>query len=347
MMPAPMSIGVESVFPAAASRDDVIRSAHRSVSAYTSNPSAFNGLSDLNKYYFGRRCDGVVTYRTRGSTSIVFGGPVCAPRDRVSLLHEFDAHCRSRGHRVLALQVGAEDVGTFTALGFLVNRIGSSYALRLDDFGLGGKRFVKLRNKIARARRAGVEVREVPYGSVAADIARIDTRWLWSMEHGGGRELDFLTGSMGDVLQAHRRLFVAEAGGRPIGYVSYVPSYGPRPGWLHDLTRRVPTAPPGTMELINVTAIEQFRSERTGWLHFGFTPFVDLAPTVVRGRHSRVLEWAIDTIAEHGAALYPGRTQVEYKTKWGTETADAEYMAFRGCRSLLDIVNALRVTGVV
>ncbi len=108
-------------------------------------------------------------------------------------------------------------------------------------------------------------------------------------------------------------------GGRPIGYVSYVPSYGPRPGWLHDLTRRVPTAPPpGTMELINVTAIEQFRSERTGWLHFGFTPFVDLAPTVVRGgRHSRVLEWAIDTIAEHGAALYPGRTQVEYKTKWG------------------------------
>ncbi len=113
-----MSIGVESVFPAAASRDDVIRSAHRSVSAYTSNPSAFNGLSDRNEYYFGRRCDGVVTYRTRGGAPRSYSVVRCVrPRDRVSLLHEFDAHCRSRGHRVLALQVGAEDVGAFTALG--------------------------------------------------------------------------------------------------------------------------------------------------------------------------------------------------------------------------------------
>ncbi|MCQ4118937.1 bifunctional lysylphosphatidylglycerol flippase/synthetase MprF [Rhodococcus tibetensis] len=333
--------------PPTEAHEYVVRSAHRLVSAYSENPSAFNGLSDRNDYYFGRHCDGVVAYRNRGHSAVIFGGPICAPEARAALLEEFSAHCASHRRRIVAIQVGEQDADAYAQLGFRLNQIGSSYAVDLRTFGLTGKRFVKLRNKISRARRAGVEVHERVYDDVARDIDRIDTRWLWAMEHGGDRELDFLTGSMGDTLQAHRRLFVAEMAGRPIGYVSYSPSYGARTGWLHDLTRRVPTSPPGTMELINVTAMNTFHTEDVRWLHFGFTPFVDLSPANDVERSSPIMKWAIGMIAEHGSALYPGRSQVEYKTKWGTEPASAEYIAFRGMLSPLDMVNALRVTGVV
>ena len=85
-----------------------------------------------------------------------------------------------------------------------------------------------------------------------------------------------MVGEIGGPDDHDRRIFlVLDAGEQPIAFISYVPVFGnERPGYLHDLTRRVPDAPSGTMELCNAEAIARLKAEGVKYLHFGFTPFI-------------------------------------------------------------------------
>jgi hypothetical protein len=57
-------------------------------------------------------------------------------------------------------------------------------------------------------------------------------------------------------------------------FITYVPVWGERPGVLHDLTRKRPTAAVGALELCNAVALDRFIAEGMPFLHFGFTPFI-------------------------------------------------------------------------
>ena len=122
-----------------------------------------------------------------------------------------------------------------------------------------------------------------------------------------------------------RRVFVAEQDGRVLGFITYVPAWGSRPGWLHDLTRRLPQAPPGVMELVNATAAARFADEGARFLHFGLTPFVvdDDEPDA----DSRTLARVIRLLGRH-AFVYPARSQAEYKLKWAPDVIEREWIAF-------------------
>lgn len=121
-----------------------------------------------------------------------------------------------------------------------------------------------------------------------------------------------------------------------------MPVWGERPGWLHDLTRRVSDAPPGTMELCNHLAIERFREEGAEYLHLGFTPFIP-GPEPELPEASRFASWVIDKLATHGKVVYPAQDQVRYKRKWAPSVIESEYVAFRPL-SLRAIWDLLRLT---
>ena len=146
---------------------------------------------------------------------------------------------------------------------------------------------MQLRNKVSRSRRAGVQVAEVGVdvpatASASGQLDDLDAQWL-AAKGRHTKELTFLVGERGGPAAALRRLFVAQdAQGEPLAYVSFSPTWGPQSGWLHDLSRRRPDAPPGALEHVVVTAVERFRSEGAGFLHFGFTPFTSLD-----GRHEQ------------------------------------------------------------
>ena len=55
-----------------------------------------------------------------------------------------------------------------------------------------------------------------------------------------------MVGERGGAAGAMRRMFIAtDADGHVLGYITFSPVYGRRSGWLHDLSRRRPDAPPG------------------------------------------------------------------------------------------------------
>lgn len=306
------------------------------LAASSDNPSAFLALNSGNRYFTVPGLDGVIAYRESGRRLVQFGGPF--GKDGAELLRRFGAGRR----RVVAVQVQAGDVALYEAAGYTVNQVGASYAVDLAEFTLRGRRFVKLRNKIARATRGGLVVAEVAQPDWDERMRALDKRWL-AAKGKHTKELEFLVGEYGGPVQSARRLFIGTIDGELAGYVSYSPAHGSRPGWLYDLSRRLPDGPPGIMEAINSVAVQTFQAEGGPWLHFGFTPFTGLSPDLAPASASRWFDWLVRQLAARGAAVYPAATQLAYKEKWAPHAIIPEYVAFQGRASLygfLQVFNA-------
>ena len=52
----------------------------------------------------------------------------------------------------------------------------------------------------------------------------------------------------------------------------------------------------------------------------------------------------LSLLADHGSAVHPAQTQVEYKTQWYPDTVLPEHIGFHGCMSLKAVWNISRVT---
>ncbi|MCX4903568.1 DUF2156 domain-containing protein [Streptomyces sp. NBC_00878] len=315
-----------------------------------SHSSAFLAMNRGNQRFHADGVDGFVPYREGGRRHLFqLGGPVCAAPDQERLLGALLARADDEGRRVTAVQLSRADAELHARHGFVVNRFGASFSIALDGYSLGGQRMVKVRNMVNRARREGVTVTEVPGGErdgeeVGAALDAVDAAWLRAKGR-HVKELDFLIGERGGPGAPHRRLFTALHEGRTVGYVSYSPVFGERAGRLYDLTRRLPDAPPGTVELMFATALRQFQDEGCGWLHLGFTPFVHLRPDAAEpGPASRVLRRCVELLAAKGQAVYPAAAQESFKLKWRPQLIEPEYLAFQGGVSPAAVWRLMRLT---
>jgi lysylphosphatidylglycerol synthetase-like protein (DUF2156 family) len=210
--------------------------------------------------------DGVIAYRLAGRRQVVqIGSVYAAAADQDRLFAAFHAWAGQLRRRICAVQLTAADLPMYGAAGYRLGQLGASYSVALDGFGLTGRKFEKVRNKIARARRAGITVVELgvdhPYDErIATRLDELDAHWL----AGKGRHakrIEFMVGERDRPGSEFRRLFMACSGGEPVAYVSYAPAFGAEPGWLYDLTRRDPRSAPGVVELIFVEALQRFQRE--------------------------------------------------------------------------------------
>ncbi len=310
------------------------------------HPSGYLATSSRNCAFTVDDIPGFIAYRRQGKHLWLFGGVHAKPEDAAKLIDRFVAFAAEKRLRVAAVQVRQSQVELFASRGFTVNQMGTTYAVALKGYSFGGGKKMQLRNKIQKARREGLRVvelgKDVPRDARwFAKLEEVSARWL---EAKGKKELDFMIGELGTPEDEDRRIFlVLDEQEKPIAFITYVPVWGDeRPGYLHDLTRRVPEAPAGTMELCNAEAIERFKNEGAQYLHFGFTPF--LIDEEENGTASRWVHRLIHGLRKYGKKLYPVDSQVAYKTKWGTDIVEREYVAARpiSFRTVFDLVALTR-----
>jgi lysylphosphatidylglycerol synthetase-like protein (DUF2156 family) len=305
------------------------------------HPSGYFALAPRNSCYMLPGVPGFISYRRQGRHSVMFGGVHAPEEHRALLLHGFIAEAERRRERVIAVQVRAPQMSLFAERGFTVNQFGTSYGVRLADHSFAGTSRMKLRNKIKRARTAGLRVlevgRELPNDEATfARLRAVSADWLRAKKK---KELDFMIGELGEPADVERRIFVVvDRAGGVVGFITYVPAFGLLPGYLHDLTRRLPAAPTGAMELCNATAMERLRADAEH-LHFGFTPFLTGGQEEPPGS-SRMVTLIVRLLGRYGRFIYPAQSQVDYKLKWGPQIVEPEYIAFRplSVRAVIDLL---------
>jgi lysylphosphatidylglycerol synthetase-like protein (DUF2156 family) len=319
---------------------------HEMIANYSDNPSAFLALNSGNSYFTTPGSPGVIVYRRSGRYLVQFGGVFAPPGLAPALLAEFVRFAGEHGTRIVSIQLQRADTELYRQQGFTVNQVGASYAIDLSGFSLGGTRFMSLRNKITRAHRGGLTVVEASNDQWSDGADAVDQAWLRGKGE-SAKPLEFLVGQRGGLAQVQRRLFIGLKDGEPAGYISYSPVYGSRPGWLHDLSRRLPDDLPGILEAINLAAIEQFRAEGVAWLHFGFTPFTSLDAGLEIGGYSPGFSWFVDQLGAHGEAVYPAKTQLAYKQKWAPQVVLPEYVAFLGRAQLGGFIHVFKASNAL
>jgi lysylphosphatidylglycerol synthetase-like protein (DUF2156 family) len=323
--------------------------AHRALQAHADSPSAFLALNEGTCYFTSPDVDGFIAYRMQGGYLIQIGGVVADAQRREQLLADFLAFAKSHGKKVCTVQLRAGDLDLYGRHGFKINQLGLSYSLDVLAFKTAGNRFLSMRNKISRAKKAGVVVLEVGKDIPDSEATRGQMQELtnaWLKAKGKKKLLEFMVGDLAP--NPCRRIFAAYLNEEMLGFISYVPSYGEFEGVMHDLTRRRSDAPPGVMELINVVAIERFRAEGVRYLNFGLTPFcgVDEAHDRHTSR-SPFLSWLIAALEKYGKAVYPALAQVQYKLKWQPMQVTPEYVAFHQGFRLSGLVRLLQLTRTI
>jgi lysylphosphatidylglycerol synthetase-like protein (DUF2156 family) len=297
-------------------------------SRFVNHPSGFLACSPANRQFRQAGLEGFISYRVQGRHWIALGGVHAPVEQAAALLDAFLEAAKADRRRALFVQVPQHQVPLFEGAGAIVNRLGSTFALRLAGYTLKGTAKIPLRNKIHKAQRAQLHVVEVGRdlamdGALREQIARVSQAWLRDK---GKKELAFMIGASSDAHDGYRRTFAAvDATGTVAAFITYVPVWGTLPGFLHDLSRRAPDAPTGAMELINSFAIARMQSEGAAYLHFGFTPFVMTGEEPPSA--SRLMSRISTFLYQHGSFVYPAESQASYKRKWGADVVMPEYIA--------------------
>lgn len=311
--------------------------------------SGFLAMNRSVNHYLCNNPAGLIPYaRASSKDLVVHGGVYANPSDKSQAFALFNDHAHNNGLRISGLQLQAEDAKLFASNGYIVNQFGSSYSLNIENYDLRGRRFVKIRNMISRARREGVQIesydQQPPW--LEQELNDIDKEWLGTK---GALKKDyrFMVGERGGEGNKFRRLYCARVDGQVIAYVTFSPVYGDQAGWLYDLTRRRIQAPPGTIELIIWEAIQRFQSEGVSWLHLGFTPFTGLEKGhEFTQAYSPMLSKIFKFANQHGRALYPALSQESFKLKWRPTNISPEYIALPK-RFIKPMWSILRLTRAV
>lgn len=315
---------------------------------FADDPSAVLGLDDDTEHFTVPHLEGFVAYRRCGRWLLQIGGAYAAETDRMPLLRAFFGYAEQHRRQVLAVQLQQRDAQDAWRLGCTVNQLGASYALAVDTFTLRGRHFMQLRNKISRARRAGVTVEQTAYGELAATdrerLRILDDEWLAAKR---AKPLRFMVGRLGGRAETLRRLVLARLDGRIVGYLSLSQVFGSRPGWLHELSRRAGDAPPGVMEVMVADSLNRLTDAQDPWWHFGFTPFTGLDPARELPGASPTVGWLVRQLAERGQRLYPSVSQLDYKRKWGELVTLPDYLAFSGRPSAAGVAALVRTANLL
>jgi phosphatidylglycerol lysyltransferase len=239
------------------------------------NTTAYQVLNRGFQYWFPGEQDAVVGFVGRRRVWVVGGAPSCSADRLATVCAGFESAAGRAGAAVC--YVGAQGrvaERTLNDPGYSATVIGTEPWWDPASWEGTLQARASLWAQLNRARNKGVQVRLLPAAEPPGPaVEALLDRWLGSK---GLPPLGFLTtpwllDDLGD-----RRLFIAERGELPVGFLVLTPIPA-REGWLVEQIVRAPDAPNGTAELLVDAA---FR-----WMHRSGARFASLGLAPLAGDH--------------------------------------------------------------
>jgi lysylphosphatidylglycerol synthetase-like protein (DUF2156 family) len=213
--------------------------------------------------------DGVIAHRTGFGCAVAIGDPIAPIEQMGRLARAFREDCEGRGlHTVYT--VASDVFATWAAnAGYGVVEFGTELVVDPTYDPLAGHAAQSLRRRVRRAAKEDVVAREYTDHDATLERAleRAVAAWLGA-RHGPQiylMPLDLFAG------RACKRWFYATHGDDVVGVMELV-RLESRHGWLLSQLTWTPDAPPGTTELLAVTALHALGSEGCTYATWGPGP---------------------------------------------------------------------------
>jgi phosphatidylglycerol lysyltransferase len=263
---------------------------------------------------FGDAQGGTLLYRTtRLGATLAVGDPIAEAWQVESLLDRFlQAHPHAN-----FIQCSEAIARQLQARAFFVNSFGVETDLVLSHWNCLGKRAHMLRKNFNKAERLGVTVVEITHSVEQLEQARqVSNQWLFA-SHQSHSELALLTRPPVFLPENGTRKFASFFNGQMtgIGFFDPLCLKESSAGYVYQLLRESPEAPPGTRTHLLLTVAEQFRAAGLERLSLGLSPncLAETEPLHYSRFTRRVLQSA------RRWAWYNYEGQQFYKSRFGGE----------------------------
>lgn len=277
----------------------------------------------------------LVGLKVVSGVAVVIGEPIGEPGTQLQALEELVERCEIYGWTPALFGVSQDTADRARKLGFEALKVSEEALIELPKLSLAGSATANLRQAVNRGRRNGVEV--VAYEGAErtaqrdAELAEISRTWLRLKQ---GPELGFTLGRFDPDELDHTEPYVALWEDRIVGFVTWL-SYREGHAAVIDMMRRLPDSPPGTMELLLYSCLEDFRDRGRTLASLGG---VALASTTQRrGPIERGLGWLFD----YGGSLYEAKGLFTFKQKFNPSW-QPQYLVYPTTLDLPRIMVAVR-----
>ncbi|SHN32104.1 phosphatidylglycerol lysyltransferase domain-containing protein [Mucilaginibacter sp. OK098] len=223
--------------------------------------------------YFGKRREGLISYRMAGSFAVVLEQPVCANRqDEMTLLEEFEEFCIESGVRSAYYRVEEESLRLFHSLGKKSLIIGQEAIVDLDKFTLEGKNKKSMRNGLNSLQKNGFKtnIYHAPIkDGLLQKLEYVSNDWLKSTNR---EEIVFTQGMFDwEKLKNQTIITVENDDEQVFGFLNIIPDFAPNEA-TYDLIRKSSEAPGGVNDALIIALIDYCRLNNYKYLNLGLAP---------------------------------------------------------------------------
>lgn len=296
--------------------------------AYGYNAHSLVSIAPGARLWSCPQIDGAITYNEFGKVWLVPGDPLAHPDDVMELTRRFVEAAREEGRFAAFMPATARFAGQVAPLGLHAVKIAAAPYFDLASWGPRGDRAKKARAGVNQARRAGVRVTEVNAvdESLKRETALLCRSWLkarrCAVKLGWLFELDPFQHA------SRKKFFTArDEAGRLVGFLAASPMPA-RAAWYLEDVLRLPTAPPGTADLLVVEALNMLRSDGGRLATLGTSPLAregDPIPAVCR---HEFVENVLRIVTSCFSAFYNFEGLRRFKTKFAPSWWESEYLLF-------------------
>jgi phosphatidylglycerol lysyltransferase len=223
--------------------------------------------------YFGKRREGLVSYRMAGSFAVVLEQPVCANRlDEMVLLEEFEEFCIESGLRSAYYRVEEESLPLFYSLGKKSLIIGQEAIIDLEKFTLEGKNKKSMRNGLNSLQKNGFKtnIYHPPIkDGLLQKLEYVSNDWLKCTNR---EEIVFTQGMFDwEKLKNQTIITVENEDEQVFGFLNIIPDFTPDEA-TYDLIRKSSEAPGGVNDALIIALINYCKLNNYKYLNLGLAP---------------------------------------------------------------------------
>lgn len=242
---------------------------------YGNSPVDYFKIDKDKLLFFSDQADGFVSYRISNGFAVVLEEPVCAEENKVTILREFDRHCRKMGLKTAFYRVDEHSISYFQFLKKRKLLIGQEAILEIEKFSLEGRDKKSLRNGLNSLQKKGfiTSIVKAPLSEgLLAEMKLVSDEWLQGYHK---KELVFSQGMFSSKIAEHDVIIVRDAEQRLKAFLDIIPDFAPEEV-TYDLIRKTMDAPGGCMDALIIELINYAKQQHAKYLNLGLVPMTGL-----------------------------------------------------------------------